>query len=59
MDNSDVTDAMVEAALSANYTDIDWQYGTIEQALQDCRPDVVRGWIRTAIALALKAKAHG
>ena len=56
--NNEVTDAMVEAAMAADYTDIDWQYGTIEEVLQSCRPEVVRGWMRAAITLALKAKAH-
>jgi hypothetical protein len=49
---------MVEAALRANYKDIDCEYGTIEEALQACHPHVVRGWMRAAIALALKARTH-
>ena len=49
-----VTDEMVERALTASYRDIDFEYGTIEDALLACHHHVVRGWMRAAITLALK-----
>lgn len=48
-----VTEEMVERALRADYRDIDWQYGTIEEALQACHPHVVRGWMRAALVTAI------
>lgn len=48
-----IDDAMVERALKANYRDIDWHYGTIEETLQACQPHVVRGWMRAALTAAL------
>jgi hypothetical protein len=48
-----VDDAMVERACKASYRDIDWNYGAIEDALQMCRPYVVRGWMRAALLAAL------
>jgi hypothetical protein len=44
---------MVERACKASYRDIDWNYGAIEDALQMCRPYVVRGWMRAALLAAL------
>jgi hypothetical protein len=51
-----VTDTMVEAALKANYRDIDWEYGAIEDQLQMCDPRIVRGWMRAAILAALSKR---